>query len=549
MQAHRRINTVAVISLFPILPLSIRLAQLQIIEHRSLTVRADDELVRIAIESAPRASILDRNGEVLAESLATWACFVDKRMTKNPQETLKHVSLLINRPLGYLLKKYAEQKRFPWIAEDLSYEQVQNLKKSGIESLGIISRQKRFYPNGSLADNIIGKVGADGHGLSGLEYLEDQKLQEPPRRIQILKDGAGRTIYESSGQDAVPLAPLSLTIDRNIQFYAGKILSEAAAKFSIKSGVIAVENPSTGEILAMAAYPNSPLSNPGVQEMYEPGSTFKIVTAGAALNEGIISDKDIFFCENGIYELSPGVIIHDFEPEGNLTIAGILRYSSNIGISKVAQRLGAPLFCRYAKAFGFANKTGIDFPGETSGEVKSLDEMTRVNLAASSYGYGVGVSPVQILNAYSAIANGGVLLEPHLIKDGSSPQRIRRVISKKTDQDITSMLESVVETGTGVPARIPGYRIAGKTGTARMIDFKTHQYSKTAYNASFIGFLPVDHPRWTILVLIGDPKGRFFYGAEVAAPYFAEMARRLIAMNGLAPDAASDEKSQGRVHP
>jgi cell division protein FtsI (penicillin-binding protein 3) len=300
-----------------------------------------------------------------------------------------------------------------------------------------------------------------------------------------------------------------------------------------------VEDPRTGAILAMADYPPSPLQNEAVQEMYEPGSVFKLVTAGAALNEGVITPQENFFCENGAYPIAPGVVIHDVEPQGDLTIAGILRYSSNIGISKVVAKLGPDEFYSYVRAFGFTNKTGVDFPGETSGELRPLSQMTPVNLAAASYGYGVGVSPIQVLNAYSAVANGGVLMQPRVVEDGS-PEEIRRVVSAKTDALLVKMFEGVVEQGTGVPAQIPGYLVAGKTGTARMIDPKTHQYSRTAYNASFIGFLPASRPRWTILVLMGDPKGPRYYGDEAAAPYFGELARRLIALSGAAPDAPAD---------
>ncbi|MDE2313894.1 MAG: penicillin-binding protein 2, partial [Elusimicrobia bacterium] len=391
----------------------------------------------------------------------------------------------------------------------------------------------------ALADNVLGMVGSDGHGLSGVEYSEDARLEAAPIKIQLIRDGAGHAIYEDTAQDAPRPEPLALTIDRNIQFYAEQILAEAAKKLSIKNGVIAVENPRTGAILAMADYPPTPLRNDAVQEMYEPGSVFKLVTAGAALNEGVITPQETFFCNNGAYQIAPGVTIHDVEPRQDLTIAGVLRYSSNIGISKVVAKLGPAEFYSYVRAFGFTNKTGIDFPGETSGELRPLSEMTPVNLAAASYGYGVGVSPLQVLAAYSAVADGGVLMQPHII-GSDEPEKIRRVVSAQTDALLVQMFEGVVEKGTGVPAQIPGYLVAGKTGTARMIDPTTHKYSLKAYNASFVGFLPASRPRWAILVLMGDPKGPRHFGDEAAAPYFGELARRLIAMSGAAPDAPAD---------
>ncbi|HVA66058.1 MAG TPA: penicillin-binding protein 2 [Elusimicrobiota bacterium] len=539
METRRRLSLATFLAFLPVVPLSLRLAQLLVVEHRGLALRADDELDRMAVEAAPRAPILDRKGRVLAESLPSWACFLDKRMIKDPGKIAQELSGLLGVPAAEILSRYQTGRRFAWIKTDLDYDQATALKKARINGLGVVSRQTRFYPNGSLAENILGLVGSDGHGLSGIEYSENARLEAAPIEIQIIRDGAGHAIYEDTAQDSPEPKPLTLSIDRNIQFYASQILAEAAKKLSIKSGVIAVENPQTGAILAMADYPPTPLRNEAIQEMYEPGSVFKLVTAGAALNESVITPQETFFCENGAYQIAPGVVIHDVEPQGNLTIGGILRYSSNIGISKVVAKLGPNGFYSYVRAFGFTNKTGIDFPGETSGELRPLSQMTPVNLAAASYGYGVGVSPIQVLNAYSAVANGGVLMQPRVVEDGP-PEEIRRVVSAKTDALLVKMFEGVVEQGTGVPAQIPGYLVAGKTGTARMIDPKTHQYSRTAYNASFVGFLPASRPRWTILILMGDPKGPRYYGDEAAAPYFGELARRLIALSGAAPDAPPD---------
>ena len=234
--------------------------------------------------------------------------------------------------------------------------------------------------------------------------------------------------------------------------------------------------------------------------------------------------------------MAEGTVIHDHEPQGTLTLAGIIERSSNIGIAKIAEKLGAARCYRYTRAFGFASKTGISLPGETAGELRPLSDMTRVGLAASSYGYGVAVSALQMLGAYSAIANGGTLYQPTLVKDGRKPARVRRVAEPRTIERLARMLEGVVERGTGAMARIPGYRVAGKTGTARKLDSYTKRYSTTQYNASFVGFLPASNPRWTILVVIEDPKGQY-YGAQVAAPVFAKIGRQLLALNGVPPDA------------
>ncbi|MDE2237458.1 MAG: penicillin-binding protein 2, partial [Elusimicrobia bacterium] len=261
----------------------------------------------------------------------------------------------------------------------------------------------------------------------------------------------------------------------------------------------------------------------------------KIVAAAAALDQGVIDEKQTIFCENGTWSIAPGTTIHDHEPEGALTLAGILQHSSNIGAAKLGERLGPERFYRYARAFGFGGKTGVDLPGETAGELRGLPQLTRVALGASSYGYGVAVSALQMVDAYSAIANGGLLYAPKLIEDGEPPARLRRVASADTMRRLSLMLEGVVDKGTGQSAGIPGYRIAGKTGTARRIDPKTHRYSTHQYNASFVGFLPASRPRWTILVVLENPRGAY-YGAEVAAPVFARIARQLLVLDGIAPD-------------
>jgi cell division protein FtsI (penicillin-binding protein 3) len=355
-------------------------------------------------------------------------------------------------------------------------------------------------------------------------------------------------IYKSLETDSSPPKPTVLTLDRNIQYFAEEILAQGQAQFSAKAGIIAVQDPFTGEILAMASHPTNSLKNPVVQDTFEPGSTFKIVAAAAALEEGTISEKEGFFCENGSYELAPGVIIHDHEPSGTLNLAGILEHSSNIGMAKIAERLGPIHFYRTSRLMGFANKTGISLPGETGGEMKPLSDMGRVALAAASYGYGIGTSPLQILNAYNALANGGTLWEPQIVKDGRRPTKVRRIASPKTVATLSRILEGIIERGTGVSAQVPGWRVAGKTGTSRKFDAQTGRYSSTDYNASFVGFLPASRPLWTILVILENPRGQY-YGAQVAAPLFARLARRLVALKGIAPDGRPPTRLALRASP
>jgi cell division protein FtsI (penicillin-binding protein 3) len=535
MDTRLRLTIAGSIALIPVLPLAVQLARFQVMEHRSLESRASSEFNRSLEEITPRADIVDRNGNVLARSLPVWAAFLDKNMDLDCPAIAAKIAPILKAPSAELGRRCRAPGRFEWLSKTLTYEQSQELTQARVEGLAVVPSQQRFYPNGTLAFNVLGQVSADGHGVSGLELSQEPRLNGKPRRFKVIRDGSGRTIYKSLEVDAPAPEPLQLTLDRNIQFYAEEALQEAASRYSIEAGFIAIQDPSNGEILAMAAYPPNPLKNPIVQDTYEPGSTFKLVTSAAALEEGAVKETDTFFCENGTYEVSPGVFIHDHEPVGTATLAQILERSSNIGAAKVVERLGALRFYRYSRAFGFANKTGLDLPGETNGEMKPLSDMTRVALAAASYGYGIGVSPLQMLGAYSAIANGGTLWEPQLIKDGRKPSRVRRIVSEATARALGAMLEGVVDRGTGVPAQISGFRLAGKTGTSRQFDHLTHKYSTTRYNASFAGFLPAGKPRWTILIVMSDPKGQY-YGAQVAAPVFAGLGRRLLTLKGVEPD-------------
>jgi cell division protein FtsI (penicillin-binding protein 3) len=535
MDTRSRLAAAAALSLLPVVPLTYRLAQLQVFQHRTLDNKAAGEFSRSSEEVIPRADVLDRDGRVLAQSMPVWSVFVDKRMVTRAEPVASQLAPLLRLPASEVARRYRTGgQRAAFIRRDLSFEESQAVAKAKIEGVGLESGQQRFYPNGDLARSVLGQVSSDGRGVAGVELALDGRLSGSARRFKVIRDGAGKTIYRSVEKDEAAPEPLRLTLDRNIQYIAEEALSDAARKFSATQGIAVIEDPNNGEILAMAVYPNSPLKNPIVQDTYEPGSTFKAVTAAAALEENAVKDDEQIFCENGAWEVAPGTVVHDHEPQGNLTLQGILEQSSNIGAGKVGLRLGAATLLKYARAFGFASKTGVALPGETAGELRPLPQMTRVGLASASYGYGVAVSALQVLGAYSAIANGGTLYEPHLLKD-AAPVKVRRVASARTMERLTRMLEGVVEHGTGEPARIPGYRIAGKTGTARRIDAATHKYSQSQYNASFAGFLPASKPRWAVLVVLENPRGSY-YGSQTSAPVFAAIARQLLALKGVAPD-------------
>ncbi|MDD5302083.1 MAG: penicillin-binding protein 2 [Elusimicrobia bacterium] len=539
MDLGLRLTVAASMAMAPLLPLGARLAYLQVLRHDNLSTRASGEFARTAQEAAPRADLLDRQGRVLARSIPSWSCFVDKAMVKDPNAFGAKLAPLLQLPASEIARKTRAAVRFAWIKTRMTQAEFQKLTEARIEGLGLVPAQDRVYPNGDLARGVLGLVGAEGRGLAGLELSQDKRLSGRARRMEVIRDGQGRSIYKSVSDTGESPEPLRLTLDRTVQFLAEEALREGGEKGQFKEGSVAIQDPRNGEILALAAWPPNPLRNPLVQDAFEPGSTFKVVTAIAAVDDRIVRPDETFNGEHGKYQLTSGVTITDHEPEGDMTLAQILEKSSNIGISKVVERVGASRFYRLARAFGFGAKTGAPLPGESAGELKPLSDLTKVGLAVSSYGYGLAVSPLQMLGAYSAIANGGTLWEPKMIADGKPPVKVRRVASERAVREVAAMLEGVVDRGTAVNAKIPGYRAAGKTGTAHKIDPLTRKYSATAYTASFAGFLPASAPRWTILVVLHEPKGAY-YGGLIAAPIFARVGSRLLALEGLPPDRPAD---------
>jgi cell division protein FtsI (penicillin-binding protein 3) len=533
-----RLTVASALSLAPLAPLSLRLAHLQVLRHGALSERAEGEFARTAQEAAPRADITDRRGRVLARSVPTWSVFLDKRMLKDPAGMARRLAPALGMPASELERKARAADRFCWLKTGLDFPQAQAVQAAKVDCVGLTPAARRVYPNEDLGRSVLGQVGMEGKGLAGIELSQEKRLRGKPRRLELLRDGKGRAIHRDVSEDGELPPPLALTLDRNVQYIVEEALAEGAGAHNFKSGYAAVQDPRTGEILAMANWPPNPLKNPLVQDSYEPGSTFKVVTALAAVEDRLVTPTETFSGQGGKWQVAPGVTITDHEAEGDMTLAQILERSSNIGIAQVVERVGPARFFRAARALGFGVKTGLPMPGETSGELKPYSDLGKVGLAASSYGYGLAVSPVQMLGAYSALANGGTLYEPRLLQ-GDAPAKVRRVASERAVAELGAMLENVVDQGTGQPARIPGYRVAGKTGTARKIDPFTHKYSQKAYVASFAGWLPASAPRWTILVVVDEPKGAY-YGGLVAAPVFARIGKRLLSLDAVPPDRPED---------
>ncbi|MEK9146297.1 MAG: penicillin-binding protein 2, partial [Elusimicrobiota bacterium] len=376
---------------------------------------------------------------------------------------------------------------------------------------------------------------------AGLELTFNSKLRGRSRKIRLTRDGSGRTMPADpvSEEEEAP-AELRLTLDRSAQYFAEAELREAVLRHKAKKGIVLVQEPRSGDLLAAAVYPPDPTRNAALQDVFEPGSTFKIVAAAAVLEKGIFAPTDTVDCEGGRWALTPSVLLKDHEPEGVITLAEIIERSSNIGTAKLALRLGPKDFHRHCRTFGFGYKTGLPLPGESAGLLPALSALNTVRLANAGFGQGVAVTAIQLISAFSALANGGSLMEPRLIlavagEPAPGPVKLRRVASEKTVSQLGSILEGVVLRGTGQSARLAGYRAAGKTGTAQKIDPATGRYSASDYLSSFIGYAPLPDPRFTILVAIDSPRVGY-YGSEVAAPVFAKLARSLLALGAVPPD-------------
>ncbi|MBI5200415.1 MAG: penicillin-binding protein 2 [Elusimicrobia bacterium] len=531
----------AALAAFPALPLAARLAQLQVLEHGRLNAMATGETRRSEVEVVPRGRILDRHGNLLAESLPASSSFIDPLSARGHEREFGLVAKALHMDPAEVRRKARGANRFAWLKRKLEPSEVDALKELDLTFVGLTPDERRAYPNQELASSLLGSVGVDGKGLSGLELTYDRDLVGRVQKIQLLRDGAGRTMPLAARKETQGPPDLTLTVDRGLQHYAEAALEEAMAKFQPAWASAIVQDPSTGELLAMASLPVDPLKNRIFQQIYEPGSTFKAVTVAAALDEGVSAPGEVIDC-SGPWEIAKGVFIKDHEPEGMLALDQVMARSSNVGMAKLGLRLGPERFFRYARGFGFGARTGLRFPGESAGLLKQKADRDRVSLGNNAFGQGLAVTPLQLVAAYSAIANGGRLLEPRLVRGvghgelpETLPQPVRQSATPKTIGALARMLEGVVEKGTGVSAQVPGYSVAGKTGTSQKIDPNTRKYSGTDYIASFAGYVPARAPRFTILVVIDSPKHQY-YGAEVAAPVFAKIARQALALYGVPPD-------------
>ncbi|MBI4619023.1 MAG: PASTA domain-containing protein [Desulfobacterales bacterium] len=551
-----RIFIVFVVFIMMTVAISARAYQLQILKNQRLSQLAERQYRRVISVVPKRGVIYDRNREEMAISIDVDSIYAEPIKISDAYKTAKELSPILKMSEKELAEKLAVKRPFTWVSRRVSPDQsikVRNLKLSGVD---FIKEGRRFYPNRETAGNIIGFAGLDSKGLEGLELQYNDYLKGETTYSIVERDALGRIMShglrqreEQTGNDLV------LTIDKTIQYIAEKELKEAVDKAKAKSGVIVAMNPKTGEILAIATepqfnpnifwkYPSSSWRNRAVTDCFEPGSTFKVFLAAAALEKGIVSQKDTFFCENGSYNVAKRTI-HDTHSYGWLSLQDIIKFSSNIGAGKIGEKLGKERLYEYVRKFGFGERTGIDLPGETPGQVRPPNEWSQIAVNTISFGHGVSVSAIQLISGLSAIANKGDLMKPYIVKqivspEGKiikefSPQVVRRVISEKTARDVTSIMKTtVLQGGTGTKASTDGYEVAGKTGTAQKPNPSSGGYFKDKYIALFMGFTPADDPNVAIVVLIDEPKG-LFYGGDVAAPVFKKVAEETLHYMGILP--------------
>lgn len=531
--------------------------QLQLFNGDELGERAERQLTKKISFPPVRGKILDRNGVELATNRDVASIYAQPSRISDVGAVAKALSKIIGEDSRRIRAKLVAESSFVWIKRSLSTEQGDIITALDIKGVGIIKETRRYYPNMELAGHLIGFAGVDSQGLEGIELKYNDYIKGTSGYFLAERDALGRNIYpkgvnikdSSSGSDVI------LTIDRTVQHITERELGAAVKKFDAKGGLAIVMDPKTGEVLSMAV---QPVFNPNSFENYnparwrnrvltdtfEPGSTFKIFLAAAAIDSGRVNSKDIFYCENGRVRVY-NKYIHDTKKYGWLSMENILKVSSNIGAYKIGEKLGKDAYYRYISGFGFGEKTGIALPGEASGKLRSSKSLSPIGYANLSFGQGISVTALQLVNAISAVANGGHIMKPHVVKkivdrEGKTqlsnyPLRVRRVISDDTAKEISLMLERVVSSeGTGMRGALEKYRVAGKTGTSQKYDNKLKGYSKEKYTSSFIGFLPADNPKLSILVILDEPK-KSYYGGTVAAPVFKKIAEQTLAYMKVTP--------------
>ena len=547
---------------------------LQVRESERLRGMAEDQYLRDVEIPPRRGRILDRNGVELAASAEVDSLSCNQRVVS---DKVGEIARALAGPLHLdrveLERRLRGKKYFAWVKRRLDPEEARAVRELAIPGVALQRESRRYYPNRELAGPLLGFAGLDATGQEGLELQHDKALRGARAQVPGLRDALGRAVLiggladapASTGQD------VETTIDRHIQFRLEQALARAVATHHAKAASAVALDPRNGEVLAVATVPTFNPNDPGdahdrgarlrpVTDPFEPGSTMKVVTIAGALEAGLTRPDEPFFCENGSYKIGPATI-HDAERIGDTTLTGVLAESSNICTAKIAARQGKERLREMMLRFGFGRPTGVDLPGERAGQIRAAAKMGPVETATMSFGQGLTATPMQLAVAYATIANGGTLYRPHVTRriDGDGRPGIsiapegKRIIDEALAATLRTLLFAVTQKGTtpsGQPIRgtaagisIPGYRFAGKTGTAQKVDPATRQYSKDKWNSSFVGFAPLEDPRIVLYIVVDEPQGTH-YGSQVAGPVFQETIIDTLRWLGVKPTEAIATKPE-----
>jgi cell division protein FtsI (penicillin-binding protein 3) len=536
-----------------------RLAWLQIVRHADLAALAERQYSRTVVLPAQRGPIVDRQGVSLATSSAAESLFAQPRAVGDPVRVAGRLAPLLDARESELHGMLTSGKPFVWLRRRLPPATAAAVKALREPGLGFLPEPLRLYPNRELAAHVIGFEGVDG-GLEGIERAFDEELAGTPGKAVVGRDALGREVVtEAVLKTPLPGQGVMLSIDRTIQYLAERELDAAWRRTHAKAAMAVVLDPRTGDVLAIAIRPtfnpNTFLDvrsaeqwrNRAVTDPFEPGSTFKVILAAAALEEGVVRPDDRIWAENGRITIAR-TTIRDWKKYGWLTFGEVLQHSSNVGSIKVGLALGRERYYRYMTAFGFGAPTGVGLAGESRGQLRDPRRWSGLSLPTMSIGQEVSVTALQMVAAFGAIANGGTLMQPRLIRalfdaEGREirrfePRAVRQVISRETARTLTRLMSQVVAAGTGHLAAIPGYEVAGKTGTAQKLDPVTRRYSRKPGVLSFVGFVPADEPRLVMLVMLDEPKNER-WGSEAAAPIFSTIGGEVLRYLDVPPrDAA-----------
>jgi cell division protein FtsI (penicillin-binding protein 3) len=546
LRANKRLGLFMGLALVFLVALFGRTFYVQVVAAAALKDQAAVQSTRTIALDAPRGTIYDRDGQQLAISQTMATVFANPKQNKDPAAAAKALAPLVGRTEQELLAKLTKDSGFEYLARKIDPAEGQAVKALKIVGVGVCSEDKRIYPSGAVAPQLLGFVGSENGGLAGIEYQYDDLLSGKAGKLTVVSDLHGNRLDTTSTVEATPGESVTLTVDEDIQFEVEKVLANVVSEFKAKGASAVVMDPSNGEILAMANTPvfdtntygsvdEKDRRNSAVVDMYEPGSTFKMVAVAAALEHGLVTPTTKF-------TLAPQIKVFDrtvHEADANipavreLTVTEILAHSSNVGAVTLGMEVGKDDLVDMIRRFGFTQKLGIDFPGEAAGLMPAPNKWSGSTIANVPIGQGISVTPLQMAAAYSAIANNGVLVQPHLTRNTTSPWS-RRVVSNTVAAQIRGMLAVAVDVGTGTKAQVKGYVVGGKTGTAQKVKVEGGGYSTDRFVASFVGMVPASAPRLVILVVVDEPTTQHL-GATVAAPAFAQIADFALKSLGIPP--------------